>query len=88
MFLLLCIVKELATKGLINFLILFINTVEGLSFHQIPISEKSKELTTFLTHSVKFAHKRLSLGLKNSVRLCQIVVDCGRSCLAGIAVQG
>ena len=46
-----------------------------MAFHQIPISEKSKELTAFLTPFGKFAYKRLSMGLKNSARSCQMVVD-------------
>ena len=46
-----------------------------MAFHQLPISEKSQDFTSFLTPFGKFRYQRLSMGLKNAARSCQMVVD-------------
>ena len=46
-----------------------------MAFHQIPIKEESRDLTSFVTHFGRFRYKRMSMGLRNAARTCQLAID-------------
>ena len=46
-----------------------------MAFHQIPIKESSRDYTSFVTHFGRFRYKRMSMGLRNAARTCQLAID-------------
>ena len=46
-----------------------------MCFHQIPISERSKDYSAFVTHFGRFRYRTMPMGLKNAARTCQVMMD-------------
>jgi hypothetical protein len=44
-------------------------------FHQVPIREKDRDLTAFTTHEGRFRYRVLGMGLRNSPRAFQSLMD-------------